>query len=369
MKRSPDSIARCACPLLWLVLLLASCGWSAGAFAAACSAASGTLSFGNVSAGNAAVGSTLATSNTVTITFTCSGLPVTTTNTNDYIATIQAGQNLATLDSTNVPAGPGITFATNLAGLAVLVKATPVQATSESGNVEDGPTSTAGYPVGSVIAPANSTRGNYGGSVSATYTAYLIKTGPVQPGTITTINLIPFWWYISGGSQNSTSATLNAFLKLATFKVTAPACTVSTASKNITVTLPSIQTSALSAAGTVAGRTGFNITLTGCPSGLTKAMAYFEPDATTVDSTTHNLKNKNGTAANVQVQLLNGNGSSAVAFSPILLGAPEASQNSGQYAVAGGAVTMHYVAQYFAKGAAAGAGSVNTSIGFTIDYP
>jgi major type 1 subunit fimbrin (pilin) len=95
--------------------------------------------------------------------------------------------------------------------------------------------------------------------------------------------------------------------------------------------------------------------------------AFFEPSAS-IDSATGNLINS-GTAANIQVRLLNGAGGNAIAGSPINLGAPDKMQNSGQYGITGGAATMNYYAQYVANGGAAGAGNVNTSVKFTLEYP
>lgn len=359
------------CLHLLLLLVAAVCLLMPGhAKAANCQSSSATLSFpGTVTVpSNLAVGQSLGVTGTATITFTCSGLPVTTGSTADHTATIQAGQYLATLDPTNNTAGPGITFATSLSGIAVLVKASPVQATSQA-CLACGPTSTAGYVPGSVTAPSNARAGSYSGTVVANYTAQLIKTGPITPGTITSNQLIPFWWYIAGGSQDSTSISLSTYLVLPTITVSAPACTVSSASKNISVSLPSVQASALSSSGQTAGSTPFNIALTGCPSGVKSVTAYFNSSAN-VDTNTGNLIN-NGTAKNVEVQLLNGPGSTtASAFSPILLtGAQATAQNSGQFAVnASGAATMNYYAQYIATAAAA-AGSVNTSVTFTIAYP
>jgi major type 1 subunit fimbrin (pilin) len=136
----------------------------------------------------------------------------------------------------------------------------------------------------------------------------------------------------------------------------------------ITVALPSVQASALTASGQVAARTAFNIAVTGCGSGVTKATTYFEPGPT-VDTATGNLLNATGTGAatNVEVQLLNGNGGTQTAFSPVVLGAAQASENSSTYTLASGAATLNYYAQYYATGAAT-AGTVNSSVQFTMIY-
>lgn len=359
------SASRCNRLLAWLLLVLAAIGWAPLAAAATpnCTASSATLNFpGTVSIpSNTAIGSTLATGK-ANMSFRCTGLSASNTP-----ATIQAGQYLATLDSTNNPAGPGITFATGVPGLAVVVNATPVATSSESGNAsQDGPTSTAGYVPGSVSCNGN----NCSGTVTANYTATLIKTGPIAPGTIPQTNLIPFWWYIPGnGNGYSTSMALNAYLILPSITLTAPSCSLTTGSQNIAVTLPPVSTTSLATTGQVAGQTAFSIAVSGCPGSAKTITTYFY-SGSTIDAATGNLFNSNGTATNVEVQLLNGAGGSAAAFSAInLAGAQAQSQNSSQYSISGGAATMNYYAQYFANGGAATAGSVSTSVTFTIAYP
>jgi major type 1 subunit fimbrin (pilin) len=162
--------------------------------------------------------------------------------------------------------------------------------------------------------------------------------------------------------------TLNANLILPSITIIAPSCSVSTSSQNIAVTLQPVTAQTLSTAGSVAGRTPFSISITGCPASVSKVTTYFNSGAT-IDAATGNLLN-GGSATNVEVQLLNGAGGSATALSAInLTGVQASAQNSSQYAVAGGAATLNYYAQYIASGGAAAAGSVKTSVMFTIAYP
>lgn len=352
-------IPRCAQLLVLFLLAIVAISWAPRASATNCTASSATLSFPSTVTipTNAAVGSTLATG-TANMLFSCTALSRTNTP-----ATIQAGQYLATLDSTNNPNGPGITFATGVSGLAVLVNATPV-ATSSNACLACGPTSTAGYVPGSV---SYATSGS-SGTVTANYTATLIKTGPIAPGSIPQINLIPFWWYIPGNSNGyAVSMSLNANLILPPITLTAPSCTLATGSQNIPVTLPGVPASSLSTAGQVNGRTAFHISVTGCPASVSSITTYFYGG--NVDTATGNLINK-GSAANVEVQLLNGPGGSAAALSTIdLAGAQATAQNSSVFNVSGGSATLNYYAQYIASGGAATAGSVSTSVTFTIAYP
>ena len=360
MHRFFNHASPCARLIALVLLAIVAIGWAPRSVATNCTASSATLSFPATVTipTNAAVGSTLATGS-ANMSFSCTGVSFLNTP-----ATIQAGQYLATLDSTNNPAGPGITFATGVSGLAVLVKATPVQATSESGNVNDGPTSTAGYVPGSVSCSGL----NCSGTVTASYTATLIKTGPIAPGTIPRINLIPFWWYIPGNTNGyAVSMSLNAYLILPSINLTAPSCTLTSGSQTIAVPLPGVPASSLSTAGQVGGRTAFRMDVTGCPSSVSSITTYFYGG--NIDTTTGNLVNK-GSATNVEVQLLNGPGGSAAPLSAInLAGAQATAQNSSVFTLNGGNATLNYYAQYIASGGAATAGSVSTSVTFTIAYP
>ncbi|WP_426270668.1 fimbrial protein [Dyella kyungheensis] len=353
-----------------LMLVLVATGWAPMAQAAPnCQASSATLSMPTtiVVQPDGPVGPIDGTTGTATIIFNCSGLPASKAA-NDYTATIQAGQTLATLDSTNNTSGPGITFATSINGLAVLVTALPVQATSRS-CLACGPTSTAGYVPGAVTAPSSAAVGSYSGTVTASYTAQLIKTKAttIAAGTIKQTNLIPYWWYISGGSVNSTSQSLGATLVLPAITITLPTCTI-TAGNNQTVTLPTVDTSQLAAAGKTAGMTPFSIAVTGCPDGVDIASNVFNNG--TVSNTTGNLTNTitgNGGAKNVQVQLLNGPGSSLSGALNLSKTSSAAAQNSGTFDVVNNAVTLNYYAQYYAA-AAVTAGAVSVSIKYNITY-
>jgi type 1 fimbria pilin len=361
MHRFFNHAPRCIQLFALLLLAIVSMSWAPRAEAAnpkCVSGGSATLSIPTAVTvqTNVPVGTVLATGY-ATISITCSNISSSTA-----YAYIQAGQNLATLDASNNTAGPGITFATGVSGLAVLVTATPVQATSQA-CLLCGPTSTAGYQPGYVVGNAS---GTGTGTVTANYTAQLIKTGPIAPGNIPSINLIPFWWYIPGDGTFGTSMSLNTNLILPAITMTAPSCTLATGSQNIAVTLPGVPAASLSTSGQVGGRTGFSISVTGCPTSVSSITTYFY--GANIDTTTGNLTN-NGSANNVEVQLLNGSGGSAAALSAITLtGAQATAQNSSVFNVSGGIATLNYYAQYIATGATT-AGSVTTSVTFTIAYP
>ncbi|MDQ8024313.1 MAG: fimbrial protein, partial [Moraxellaceae bacterium] len=138
--------------------------------------------------------------------------------------------------------------------------------------------------------------------------------------------------------------------------VQAATCTVSNGGA-VAVALPTVSTSALSTSGTVAGTKAFQIGLTACTVG--PATAYFEAGPN-IDTTTGRLKN-NGTATNVQVQLLNSAGNA------INLAGASGSQNGTSITLVAGANNLNYSAQYYATGAAT-AGSVTTSVVYTMQY-
>ena len=143
-----------------------------------------------------------------------------------------------------------------------------------------------------------------------------------------------------------------------TGKVVASTCTFNVngggASGTGAVALPVVFTSALTAAGNVAGNTPFNIVVSGCDSNLTSVQERFSGTNIAADG---NLKNT-GTATNVEVQLLSGT------TTVINL---NTNANSPVGTLASGGVTLNYSAQYFATGAA-GSGLVNTAVAYTTNY-
>lgn len=93
-------------------------------------------------------------------------------------------------------------------------------------------------------------------------------------------------------------------------QITDTTCTISVdgGSNDATVTLPTVSSTTLGAAGATAGATPFTISLSNCSgTSLNTASTYFEPGAY-VDSTTGRLNIDSAAAdaaTNVQVQLLN----------------------------------------------------------------
>lgn len=139
-------------------------------------------------------------------------------------------------------------------------------------------------------------------------------------------------------------------------------CTINgngTGGKDFTVKLPKVSTTALATGGSTAGRTPFKIGLTNCSPASGNVYTHFEP-GTTVNSTTGQLLNATGTAKNVEVGLLNGDATN--------ISVGKADENSAAVALKNGAADLPYYAQYVATGGAAGQGSVNTSVMYSIMY-
>ncbi|WP_123725577.1 fimbrial protein [Pseudomonas protegens] len=127
------------------------------------------------------------------------------------------------------------------------------------------------------------------------------------------------------------------------------------------VTLPTLSTSALARAGSVAGETRFTIALSRCSGTFKTAAVLFEPGHT-VDPTSGNLKNS-GSATNVQLQLIdaaNGNAIKAGSASQISATTRFAINSEGE-------AELPYAVQYYAQ-AATGPGTVVSSVTYSINY-
>lgn len=128
------------------------------------------------------------------------------------------------------------------------------------------------------------------------------------------------------------------------------------------IVLPTVTASSLSSLGQTAGTsqpTDLKFTLSSCSNG-TKAIASFE-NGPLVDQSNGNLINS-GSAANVQVQLLNGD------MAPINVTTNSNNQlATNGAAITGGAADLKYYARYYATGQAT-AGTVISSVQFSMQY-
>jgi major type 1 subunit fimbrin (pilin) len=156
-------------------------------------------------------------------------------------------------------------------------------------------------------------------------------------------------------------------------QLTATTCTVkgNNTANDFTVTLPTLSVSALPGSGSVAGATGFTINLSDCTPATGNVYTFWEYGANTLAD--GNLKN-NGTATNVEVQLLDYNGASPLTIDVSKAsGAQSGAGTTPTVAITGtsgsGTATLKYAAQYVAPATAAGAGSVTTNVVYSIAYP
>lgn len=142
--------------------------------------------------------------------------------------------------------------------------------------------------------------------------------------------------------------------------ITNTTCNVSVngGNKSTTVRFDPISISALSKQGEVAGEKPVNMNLTNCQNASQNVRSLFESAAT--DNTTGNLKNINGSAGNVQVQLLDSS------HQPINL-ADGTQSNSPAFTIKDDMATLNYFARYYATDAVT-AGEVDTLVNYSLSY-
>lgn len=136
---------------------------------------------------------------------------------------------------------------------------------------------------------------------------------------------------------------------------------------NITVNLPKVGVSALSAAGSTAGDTTFSLIIgangqTACTNGKTASMWVDISQSSAIDGSTKAMKNDTTTGSTAQVRLLNGANFSAI---DLLAGT-----NQPTAVIANNTATLPFVAQYLNGGAASSVtpGLVNTHLVFSMQY-
>ncbi|HDC4524625.1 fimbrial protein (plasmid) [Enterobacter kobei] len=134
-------------------------------------------------------------------------------------------------------------------------------------------------------------------------------------------------------------------------------------SADATVVLPTVGTNQLDTAAKTAGETGFMIGLNGCAGVLNTASAFFEPGAS-VDSVTGRLKNMNGTATNVSLQLVD---ASSPSKTVIQAGSQNQVTATTYKDVSSGSVSLPYNVRYYAEGPAS-AGTVVSNVVYSIQY-
>lgn len=126
------------------------------------------------------------------------------------------------------------------------------------------------------------------------------------------------------------------------------------------VSLPTVSRGALGNAGATAGRTPFEVTISGCPAGLAVSISLSGTSPSGVASST-GLVQSTGSEANVAVQVLD-----ADTLAPVDIGGTQ-SKSLG-LAQDGMPLVSRYYAQYYAMSPAAG-GTVTAGVTYTLTYP
>lgn len=140
-----------------------------------------------------------------------------------------------------------------------------------------------------------------------------------------------------------------------------------TGTTNPTIILPTVNTAALGTAGNTAGKTAFQITLSGsgCTSGTAPttitATPFFSYETAQVNTDGRVINTSSSTAGTVDIQILNN------AHAVIDLTISPIDQRLSAGTVVSSDLVYQYYAQYYAKGAAT-AGSVIGSLNYNIFY-
>jgi type 1 fimbria pilin len=296
----------------------------------------------------------------VTVSINCVNAFFNTTNLDDDFSLWTGIQ--AALDSTNAPpGGTGIMFQTNVPGIDIRLTASTTQASSST----TGPNGLSGWIMGQIDCSGYTTGYNCTNNpLSVKFTAQLVKTGPIAPGTINSIQLLELYDFdnvpTNGNDPEPFNSPSSAFGTLTVNAVTLnmSTCSVSAGSANLSVTLPTIVTSALAATNSVAGQTSFPIQYT-CPSGwaLYMTMSTANPGSVNGVIMPSTSCSAGTPAANVGIQLLQSN-QQAVQFNT--------AQSVGNSP--NGTLTLNYYAQYYATGSPIGSGAVCGTATFTMSY-
>jgi major type 1 subunit fimbrin (pilin) len=161
-------------------------------------------------------------------------------------------------------------------------------------------------------------------------------------------------------SPSAFAASVESGTVTFTGSLTASTCTISALTQNQTVTLPTLPITQFSntPVGSFAGAKSFSFTLTGCGT-ATKATASFDVSPQ-LDTTTGALINT-GTATGIEVQLVNDPDLTA-----ITIGAQTSYAESA--AITSGAATLNYAARYYQSATSVSAGSVSTSVQYSMSY-
>ncbi|HEV6965656.1 hypothetical protein [Roseateles sp.] len=262
----------------------------------------------------------------------------------------------ANVKNTNITGAFGTTpRQTSIAGVYIASNGTP------TGSYGSGCSGVQGVSTSSSVVALNAHAGTC--SFTATFPIIITKTagtysGTLGPNSLYTSSYVYFGTYTLGPGWLSTtvsgspSVPLTNTLSLSVETVT---CTVSTSS--VTFSLPTVSTSALASAGSVAGSTPFTLTLTGCGA-MASAYVATANWAFTPGPASNLISNTAASpAANVYVQILDSS------MTPVINGG---TSTIASVSASGSYSATHY-ARYYSTGAA-GSGGVKGMATFTMTY-
>jgi major type 1 subunit fimbrin (pilin) len=176
-------------------------------------------------------------------------------------------------------------------------------------------------------------------------------------------SVIPFLLVAAGAAFSSTAHAADGTVNF-NGKIIASTCSVEGGS-DLTVPLPPVSTKALADVGSVAGRSGFSLALTGCTVGddnPVKVGVIFE-NGTNVDQSSGRLEIDSGdkAAEGVQINVLDAQ------QKLITIGTPTPANTQIVDIDANGKAKLNYFAEYYASGAVK-AGDVASRVEYSLIY-
>lgn len=145
--------------------------------------------------------------------------------------------------------------------------------------------------------------------------------------------------------------------------VTDITCNVTAGGTTNTVILPSVPIKALKGASSTAGKTQFDMDLSGCNSPMSLVTAFFQ-EGDSVDSQSGRLKNINAMGAKkVTLQLIDGR-----THQPIKVGNHAQIQKGNFASIRNGKAHLRYFVQYYAEDAGVTPGAINSLVTYSLTY-
>lgn len=177
-------------------------------------------------------------------------------------------------------------------------------------------------------------------------TLQLVQTGPIANGSVLPAGTLANWQW--------GSIVPEYFVLTNSITFVASACNVSNTS--LSVTLPTVSTSAFSGKDSTAGATAFTIAAT-CPSGSTATLAITFAASSGVPAGYNNVLKSTGSATGLGVELRDGNSNTVVFGNTSVVGTAPS-----------GALSIPYTARYHAVSSTVTGGSVAAAATFTFTY-